>query len=103
MTRLPRADWGKATAHTGLGVTVFAVAAMNAWAIEDIRVVQAGEAFPLGNYEVTLVEVHEEQGPNYTSMMAEMNVTRDGKQRGDPLPRKARLSGAGHAHHRSRD
>jgi cytochrome c-type biogenesis protein CcmF len=27
LARLPRADWGKATAHSGLGVTVFAVAA----------------------------------------------------------------------------
>ena len=58
LTRLPRADWGKATAHAGLGVTIFAVAAMNAWVVEDIRVVQVGETFPLGAYEVTLVEVH---------------------------------------------
>ena len=48
LTRLPRADWGKATAHAGLGVTIFAVAAMTAWEIEDIRVVQIGESFPLG-------------------------------------------------------
>ena len=78
LTRLPRADWGKATAHFGLGTTVFAVAAMHAWAIEDIRVVKLGETFPLGGFEVTLVEVHEEQGPNYTTTMAEMQVTKAG-------------------------
>ncbi|NGM46693.1 heme lyase CcmF/NrfE family subunit [Rhodobacter sp. SGA-6-6] len=80
LLRLPRADWGKATAHCGLGVVVFAVAAMNAWAVEDIRVAQLGETFPLGRYEVTLKEVREEPGPNYTSTTAEMVVTRGGAQ-----------------------
>ena len=78
--RMGRADWGKATAHSGLGVTIFAVAAMNAWAIEDIRVVKLGETFPVGSYEVTLKEVHKEQGPNYTTTMAEMVVSKSGRQ-----------------------
>jgi cytochrome c-type biogenesis protein CcmF len=78
LTRLPRADWGKATAHIGLGVTIFAVAAMNSWKIEDIRVVQEGETFPLGSYEVRLDKVEEVQGPNYISTMGTMTVTRGG-------------------------
>ncbi len=80
LTRLPRADWGKMTAHSGLGVTVFAVAALNAWKIEDIRIVQIGESFPLGSYEVTLNAVNEVQGPNYVSTMADMTVTRGGAE-----------------------
>lgn len=78
LTRLPRADWGKATAHLGLGVTIFAVAAMNSWKIEDIRVVQEGETFPLGSYDVRLDRVEEVQGPNYVSTMGTMTVTRNG-------------------------
>lgn len=78
--RMGRADWGKATAHSGLGVTIFAVAAMHAWAIEDIRVVRVGETFPVGRYEVQLKEVHQEQGPNYSTTMAEMVVSRDGAE-----------------------
>jgi cytochrome c-type biogenesis protein CcmF len=78
LARLPRADWGKAAAHAGLGVTIFAVAAMNAWKIEDIRVVQVGETFPLGSYDVRLDEVREVEGPNYSSTMATMTVTRAG-------------------------
>jgi cytochrome c-type biogenesis protein CcmF len=46
LTRLPRADWGKATAHSGLGVTIFAAAAMNAWKVEDIRVARVGRNLP---------------------------------------------------------
>jgi cytochrome c-type biogenesis protein CcmF len=78
--RLPRADWGKAVAHGGLGVTIFAVSAMLAWKTEDIRVVQVGGSYPLGAYEVTLVDVREVQGPNFSSTMAEMLVTRDGAE-----------------------
>jgi len=79
-TRLPRADWGKATAHAGLGVTIIGVAAMNAWATEDIRVVQVGESFPLQGYEVTLVSVNQVQGPNFISTTAEMALSRNGTQ-----------------------
>ena len=78
LTRLPRADWGKATAHLGLGVTIFAVAAMHSWKVEDIRVVQLGESFPLGAYEVRLDKVEEVAGPNYTSTMGTMVVTKGG-------------------------
>jgi len=74
LTRLPRADWGKATAHLGL----FAVAAMHSWKVEDIRVVQEGDSFPLGAYEVRLDKVEEVQGPNYTSLMGTMTVTKGG-------------------------
>lgn len=76
--RLPRADWGRAVAHIGMGVTVFAVAAMTTWLREDIRAVNIGESFPLGAYEVKLVAVSDVQGPNYTASRAEMLVSKDG-------------------------
>ena len=78
--RLPRADWGKVLAHSGLGVTIFAVAAITAWATEDIRVVKIGETFPLGAYELTLQAVNKVEGPNYHSTMADMLVTKDGAE-----------------------
>ncbi len=79
LTRLPRADWGKATAHLGFGVTIFAVAAVTAWKTEDIRVVQLGETFAVGPYDVRLNDVREVPGPNYSSTMAELVITRDGR------------------------
>ena len=78
LSRLPRADWGRVLAHGGLGITIFAVAAMLSWKVEDIRVVQLGETYPLGPYEVRLDEVHEVEGPNYLSTMGQMTVTRNG-------------------------
>jgi cytochrome c-type biogenesis protein CcmF len=88
LTRLSRADWGKATAHSGLGITIFAVAAMHAWATEDIRVVRMGETFPVGAYQVTLKDVREVQGPNYLSTMAEMVVMRNGTEVATLFPEK---------------
>ncbi|MFN4158943.1 MAG: heme lyase CcmF/NrfE family subunit [Gemmobacter sp.] len=88
LTRLPRADWGKATAHAGLGITVFACAAMNAWVVEDIRVAREGEAFPLGPYQITLVDVREDRGPNYLTTIAVMDVTRGAKPVATLTPEK---------------
>jgi cytochrome c-type biogenesis protein CcmF len=76
--RLPRADWGKLTAHSGLGVTVFAVAAMNAWQVEDIRTMNVGESFDLQGYTITLESVDKETGPNYFTTMASMSIARGG-------------------------
>ena len=78
LARLPRADWGKAVAHSGLGVTVFAVAAMTAWVTEDIRVVRVGESYQLGPYEIKLASVSEGEGPNYQTSVAEMMVSQGG-------------------------
>ncbi|NND43519.1 MAG: heme lyase CcmF/NrfE family subunit, partial [Silicimonas sp.] len=61
--RLPRADWGRVVAHAGLGVTIFGIAAMTAWQIEDIRVAKEGEAFDVGAYTVTLEDVRRVEGP----------------------------------------
>ena len=80
LTRLPRADWGKAIAHAGLGVTFIGVSLLMAWQVEDIRVAQIGQPFTVADYEITLDEVKEVKGPNYTTTMATMHVDRDGKR-----------------------
>ncbi len=71
-----------------MGTVFFAAAAMNAWVVEDIRIAQVGETFPLGAYEVTLREVRQEQGPNFLSTMAEMQVTRNGAEVAVLFPEK---------------
>lgn len=78
--RLPRADWGKALAHSGLGVTFIGISLLMAWQVEDIRVVRTGETFNVSGYDITLEAVEELPGPNYNSITATMNVTRDGQQ-----------------------
>ncbi len=80
MTRLPRADWGKATAHIGMGVTIFGIAAMLAWEKEDIRVAEVGDRWAVGQFEFQLDDVAQTRGPNYLTTMADISVWR-GDQR----------------------
>ncbi|MFV0301997.1 MAG: heme lyase CcmF/NrfE family subunit [Paracoccus sp. (in: a-proteobacteria)] len=77
--RLPRADWGKAVAHSGLGVTFIGVGLLTAWQVEDIRVARIGESFDVGGYQMTLQSVDEIRGPNYLSTMAAIEIARDGR------------------------
>lgn len=88
LARLPRADYGKAVAHIGLGVTFLGISAMTAWEIEDIRVAQVGERFKVGAYEVQLDDVARVQGPNYNSTTAWMSVYRNGRQVAELKPEK---------------
>lgn len=86
--RLPRADWGKAVAHIGVGVTTFACAAVTAWTVEDIRVLKPGESYQLGSYDVTLAGVREVEGPNFLSTTADFVVTKDGRFVAELFPEK---------------
>ncbi len=76
--RLPLADWGKATAHAGLGVTIFAVAALTAWEVEDVRVMAQGDTARIGGFEVELRKVENVEGPNFFSESATFLVRVNG-------------------------
>ena len=79
LTRLPRADWGKAVAHAGVGVTMFGVVTLVTYQIEDIRVAQIGEAYDVGAYTIMLEDVQRVQGPNYISTMGFVRVSQAGE------------------------
>lgn len=95
MARLPRADWGKATAHAGLGVTIFAVAAMLGWETEDIRVAHIGQSFEHNGYTLTLTDVRRVEGPNYISTMGFVDVAREGRIVAQLTPEKRVYPAAG--------
>ncbi len=80
LRRLPRADWGKAVAHAGLGVTMAGIAGVLAWQTEDIRVVQTGDSFDLSGYTLTLTGVREQAGPNYSTTIADVTLAQGGKE-----------------------
>ncbi|MEL7153136.1 MAG: heme lyase CcmF/NrfE family subunit [Pseudomonadota bacterium] len=80
LLRLPRADWGKAIAHSGLGVTMLGVAGLTAWQQEDIRVAQIGEPFDVGSYTLTLEDVQRVEGPNYLSTMGFIKLQQNGRE-----------------------
>ncbi|MGB0440816.1 MAG: cytochrome c-type biogenesis CcmF C-terminal domain-containing protein, partial [Paracoccaceae bacterium] len=80
LLRLPRADWGKAVAHGGLGITMVGIAGLLAWQQEDIRVAQPGQPYAVGSYEIELVEVTRERGPNYFATRADLIVRQNGQE-----------------------
>ncbi|MBR9836856.1 MAG: heme lyase CcmF/NrfE family subunit [Rhodobacteraceae bacterium] len=88
LLRLPRADWGKAVAHAGLGVCMAGIAGLMAWQQEDIRVAQLGEPFTVGAYEIELQDVQRVQGPNYFSTMGEVAVRENGREIAHLYPEK---------------
>ncbi len=79
LVRLPRADWGKATAHSGLGVTMMGIAGLTAWTVEDIQVAQIDVPFEVAGYEMTLRSVTQGNGPNYVVTTGEIDVSKEGK------------------------
>ena len=88
LLRLPRADWGKAVAHAGLGITMAGIAGLMAWQQEDIRVAELNQPFELGNYEFELLGVERVRGPNYFSTMGEVAVRQDGAEIAHLYPEK---------------
>lgn len=76
---LPRADFGKFFAHSGLGITMFAIAALTSWEKEDIRVVPVGSSWKIAAYELKLNSVENVRGPNYFSTMGVIAVSKDGQ------------------------
>ncbi|QFT60231.1 Cytochrome c-type biogenesis protein CcmF [Sulfitobacter sp. THAF37] len=88
LRRLPRADWGKAVAHAGLGVTMAGIAGLTAWTQDDIRVAQIGQPWDVGAYTLTLNAVNEVRGPNYQSTQADVTLSRDGSVISQLMPEK---------------
>ena len=88
LARLPRADWGRGSAHGGLGITFIGIALMMAWNVEDIRTAQIGETFEVGGYAVTLADVEKVQGPNFNATQARIGIAKDGRQVAELFPEK---------------
>ncbi len=85
---LPRADWGKTIAHAGLGVSIFGIAAISAWTVEDVRAIRPGESFAIGGYNLRLDGIEPTRGPNYSAETATIAVLKDGRQIATLRPEK---------------
>ncbi|WP_340108775.1 heme lyase CcmF/NrfE family subunit [Pikeienuella sp. HZG-20] len=88
LVNVPRADWGKFLAHTGFGFTIFGIAAVTAWQVEDIRLAAPGDVIELGGYEIAFDGVSASQGPNYQADIGRFIVSRDGREVTRVFPEK---------------
>ena len=65
------------SAHAGMGVTVAGIAGMSL-AASSIVAVHPGQSVDLAGYDWTLLALRDEQGPNYTARVADIQVRRGG-------------------------
>jgi cytochrome c-type biogenesis protein CcmF len=75
---LPRSAWGTAVAHFAAGMLLFGVIAESQWNAERIVSLKAGESVSVRGYDVTLDGLAPRKGPNYSELVAQFTVRRDG-------------------------
>ncbi|MBY0330875.1 MAG: c-type cytochrome biogenesis protein CcmF, partial [Acetobacteraceae bacterium] len=75
---LPRAAWGAAMAHAGMGVLILGLAGMGL-ATDRLILMKPGETAQLGGYGFRLEGLRDVQGPNWTARRATVAVTREGR------------------------
>ncbi|MBL6456040.1 heme lyase CcmF/NrfE family subunit [Belnapia sp. T6] len=75
---LPRAAWGGALAHAGLGVMILGLAGMGL-ATDTLRLVRPGESVALAGLDYRLVSLADAPGPNFSARRATVEV-RDGSR-----------------------
>ena len=75
---LPRAAWGAAIAHAGVGVCLLGISGMG-FATERIAALSPGQSVAIGAYEWRLEGVRDAAGPNWTSRRATLTVLHNGQ------------------------
>ena len=77
LVALPLSVLGAAIAHAGMGVTIAGIAGMSL-AQQKIVAVHVGESVDVAGYSWTLEALADEPGPNFTSRIATIAVSRNG-------------------------
>jgi len=88
LRNLPRAVYGTAIAHAGVGVMVIGITATSAWQSETILVMRPGQTVQIAGYDVTLTGVTSGEGPNYREVIGVMDVGRGGERITELTPSK---------------
>ncbi len=88
MRNLPRAAYGSALAHAGVGVMVLGLVATTAWRSERIEALAPGSSIEIAGYALAFEGVQERQGPNYSELVGMFEVTRGGQPVTTLIPSK---------------
>jgi cytochrome c-type biogenesis protein CcmF len=71
-----------------MGVTIWGIAAITAWQVEDIRIAKVGDLIPIGGYEVRFDSVEPYRGPNFVANRGHFTVIRNGVEGSQVHPEK---------------
>jgi cytochrome c-type biogenesis protein CcmF len=92
---LPRAAWGGAFAHAGVGIALIGIVCETTWNSEFIGSMKPNDVAGIAGYQLKLENVKQRQGPNFREMTAEFSVTRNGGQLGLMTPSKRDFTARG--------
>ncbi len=90
LKNLPRAAYGTALGHLGVGVTLFGIVATTAWQHEKILAMKPGETVEIAGYELEFKGVVPQRGPNYQELAGRFEVTANGQPVTTLFPSKRR-------------
>ncbi|MDE5451434.1 heme lyase CcmF/NrfE family subunit [Bradyrhizobium sp. CSA112] len=76
---LPRATWGTAFAHAGIGIALIGIVCETTWNSEYIGSMKPDDVARVAGYQLKLDGVTQRQGPNFREMIAQFTVVRDGE------------------------
>ena len=76
---LPRATWGTAFAHAGVGVALIGIVCETTWNSEYIGSMKPNDVAKVAGYQLKLDGVTQRQGPNFREMIAQFTVSLDGE------------------------
>jgi cytochrome c-type biogenesis protein CcmF len=85
---LPRATWGAAFAHAGLGIALIGIVCETTWNSEYIGTLHAGDVRNIAGYELTFEGATQRKGPNFNELVSTFKVSEAGKPLGVMTPSK---------------
>ncbi|MEZ5818346.1 MAG: heme lyase CcmF/NrfE family subunit [Hyphomicrobiaceae bacterium] len=88
LVNLPRAAWGTAIAHAGLGICVIGIVATTAWRSESIIAMKPGEKTELAGYTIEFQGTESGRGPNYIEDRGRFLVSSGGRPITELVPAK---------------
>ncbi|MGY3528552.1 heme lyase CcmF/NrfE family subunit [Bradyrhizobium sp. USDA 4452] len=92
---LPRATWGTAFAHAGLGIALIGIVCETTWNSEYIGSMKPDDIARVAGYELRLDGLSPRQGPNFREMVAQFTVSRDGEKVSVMTPSKRNFTTRG--------
>ncbi|MBI4985812.1 MAG: heme lyase CcmF/NrfE family subunit [Rhodocyclales bacterium] len=78
LAAVPRAHWGMALAHVGIGVFILGVTLVKGYESANEVRMAAGDTTAVAGYSFRMLDIEEVRGPNYVAARAHLEVSRDG-------------------------
>jgi cytochrome c-type biogenesis protein CcmF len=77
---LPRAYWGGALAHAGLGVMLIGMLGATVWKSERVEAMRPGDRLEIAGYTLVLDSVGEREGRNFVAETAAVSILQGGRR-----------------------